>query len=129
MSWVNTYVGMPYANHGRDQYGLDCWGLVQLVYAQELKIELPGFDDTYEDAEDPGDVMERCWSVWAPVDEFAEFDALVFCPEIPSLPTHVGLYLGGDRFVHCFGKSVRVSYVTHPMWRKPVLHGGYRYVG
>lgn len=40
-NWVQRYVGIPYRPCGRDHYGIDCYGLVCLVYREVLGIELP----------------------------------------------------------------------------------------
>lgn len=45
MSWVNRYLHLPFVDGGRDNNGVDCWGLVQLVYRQELQIELPSYSE------------------------------------------------------------------------------------
>ena len=45
------YIGIPFANHGRDLVGVDCWGLVTIVYRRELQIVLPDYHERYRDAE------------------------------------------------------------------------------
>ena len=127
MSWVNQYVGIPYADQGREQIGLDCWGLVRLVYQQELGIVLPGFEDTYETSEDPGDLLARAWDVWQAVETPGEFDALLFWTDHPGLPTHVALSIGGRRFLHCFHTGCLVCDLDHRYWKRRYI-GAYRYV-
>jgi cell wall-associated NlpC family hydrolase len=40
MHWVDSYIGLPYLPHGRDRQGIDCWGLIMLIYREQLGIEL-----------------------------------------------------------------------------------------
>lgn len=44
MNWSNNYVGLPYLDLGRTRAGVDCWGLVRLIYSDELGIDLPPYD-------------------------------------------------------------------------------------
>ena len=47
--WINAFVGIPYKEHGRTFEATDCYGLVQLVYKNQLGVNLPDWvTGTYE---------------------------------------------------------------------------------
>lgn len=40
---INKYIGIPWVAGGRSESAADCWGLVMLVYRNELGLELGDF--------------------------------------------------------------------------------------
>lgn len=46
------YVGLPYRDQGRDRAGVDCYGLLRLVYAEMAGLVLPSYSDEYVTTED-----------------------------------------------------------------------------
>jgi cell wall-associated NlpC family hydrolase len=42
--WVERYIGIPFTESGYGKSGCHCWGLVCLVFKQEIGIELPRYD-------------------------------------------------------------------------------------
>ncbi len=51
-AWAADYVGLPFVARGSARDGVDCWGLVRLVYAERYGIDLPAHTDAYEDPHD-----------------------------------------------------------------------------
>lgn len=100
---MNSYIGIPYQNRGRDYNGCDCWGLVQLWYRNELGIEIPDYLWAYTSAEDfdsVADAINENKKTWRLVDEPKYGDVLVF--KIKGIPIHVGIKQRGDDFLHAF---------------------------
>lgn len=46
------YLGIPYKDNGRSAEGADCYGLVWLIYRNELGIDLPSHSEKYVTAAD-----------------------------------------------------------------------------
>lgn len=49
--WADPYVGLPFVKGGRDRAGLDCYGLVRLVLAEQAGVILDRFEDVIDVSE------------------------------------------------------------------------------
>jgi cell wall-associated NlpC family hydrolase len=105
-----SFRGVPYKNGGTDPTGFDCSGLVQYVFAQH-GVALPR--ETREQFElgtevrlagiEPGDV--------------------IFFRTTSDGPSHVGVAIGGDEFVHAPSTRgvVRVERFSAPYWANRIV--------
>lgn len=103
MSWSNAYIGIPYADMGRERSGCDCWGLARLVYAEQLEITLPDYAGGYASAEEQAEVasligQETGTAVWSRVLEPAAFDLLLF--RHGRRESHIGICLSRGAMLH-----------------------------
>ena len=97
--------GAPYRNGGSDPTGFDCSGFVAYVFAQQGLYLPRTVSEQYEqgysiaaDAIEPGD--------------------LVFFSTVTGGPSHVGIFISADEFVHAPSSSgvVRVENAQAPYW-------------
>lgn len=40
---IEKYMSIPFLSGGRDERGVDCWGLIYLIYLKELGVQLPTY--------------------------------------------------------------------------------------
>lgn len=122
--WENSYVGIPYKYSGRDKEGLDCWGLVRLVYKEQFNIDLPSFTDV-DTLEKQAETIAKAQEGWNKVDIEKAGDVVVF--NIMGQPTHVGMIVRPGYFIHSFeNQDVRIERLDSPKWNKR-LFGIFRY--
>jgi cell wall-associated NlpC family hydrolase len=97
--------GTPYRNGGTDPNGFDCSGFTQYVFAQH-GLALP---------REVRDQFEQGKSIKS--GELAAGDLLFFTTVAPG-PTHVGISIGGDQFVHAPSSTgvVRVERFSTGYW-------------
>lgn len=126
------YVGIPNRAHGRDRSGVDCWGLVRLVFQEERGIRLPSYVGqcpALDEREDLARLItsERDVGPWREVDRAQPFDVLLF--RVGAHETHVGLAVDAKNMLHSFGGAGSViERMDGPRWRKRLV-GVYRYCG
>ena len=102
-------VGINYRRGGTNpDSGLDCSGYVQLVFRDAIGKLLPR---TAKEQSQVGDVIDR--------NELKPGD-LVFFNTMRRAFSHVGIYLGDNRFVHAprTGAEVRVEDMSQSYWVK-----------
>ncbi len=100
--WTQKYVGIPWADLGRDWTGIDCWGLPCLVYREELSIELPPYVDypTTAERNEVAAIVAGATSspFWRQVDRPRVFDICLF--KMHGLVSHVGIHTAEGRMIH-----------------------------
>ena len=114
LPWVKEYVGIPFSDLGRTrEEGVDCWGLVRLVYDEVYGVLLPQLSDQYESAHHYRKVAQtavrRLPLMFAALKERELEEVLKHYPVIAllherGLPLHVAL---------CAGEDMGRSYVLH----------------
>jgi hypothetical protein len=123
----DRYIGLPYKENGRDETGIDCWGLARLFYKQELGIELPSYTELYSGSYDPKVVAAINYykDTWTKVENPQPGDLCLF--SIMGEPSHVGVYIDNGSFLHSRdGKDSVVENINNPRWFNR-LQGFYRY--
>lgn len=105
-------LGAPYRYGGSNEQGFDCSGLVQYAYAK-AGMSLPRTTN---------DLWRQLEPV--PARDLRIGDVLFF--DIDGRVAHVGLYLGGRRFVHApeSGSEVSVASLESDYYRAAFVRGG-----
>jgi cell wall-associated NlpC family hydrolase len=105
-------VGVPYRYGGSNPAGFDCSGLVHYSYGRAGKA-VPR-------------TTTQLWNATTAVnrDDIRAGDVLFF--RIEGKMSHVGMYIGDDRFVHApsSGKSVSMESLTSGYYREAFIRAG-----
>lgn len=140
--WVSKYLGVPFVPQGFDLKGLHCWGLIWLVYREQLGVELNKYlaftaDDIktasklfHEDSKkEPWHQYQGKLSEY----EWKDFDVLVMASygdkedKHRRYEGHVGLVAGRKRILHTVsGVGSACIQADHPYVRNKIL-GVYRH--
>ncbi len=102
--WWHKYTHIPFVDKGRGIDGCDCWGLVRLIYQNELNIELPDYLDLYESTKDYYVIsklneLESQKFPSVPLSDLREFDVITL--RVRNAPIHVAVALGNGYMIHC----------------------------
>ena len=103
-----NFLGVPYRRGGTDDSGFDCSGFVRSMYEQTIGLVLP------RRAKDQAAATEKIDK-----QELKPGD-LVFFNTIRQTFSHVGIYLGDNKFIHAprAGEQVRVDDMRAAYWQR-----------
>ncbi len=112
VTFAKKLVNIPYKFGGNSILGIDCSAYVKKVYGL-LGIELPR---TAREQFQTGEAVDK--------DELSIGD-LVFFRTYASFPSHVGIYLGNNLFIHASsrGKKVTIDSLETPYYLKRFIGG------
>lgn len=129
--WAGHYIGLPFQDHGRDRRGIDCWGLVRLVLAEQFGFALPSLSAEYRhtgDASAIGPLIAREIPKFDAVAEGRERLGDIIVLRLRGAPLHVGLVLGDGQMLHAEdGIDSSITRYHGPRWQDRIF-GFYRYM-
>lgn len=109
--WWNKYINTPFVEKGRDASGVDCWGLVKIIYQKERNIILPDYTEYYQTTQDRDilakTIREERSTKWLDVNEPKMFDVIIL--KMGGVPMHVGIVTKPNFMIH----SARGIGTTH----------------
>lgn len=123
---LDDYVGIPYVSEGRSRAGVDCYGLVELVYQERLGIVLPefmGYGDPLSDA--AATMIDEGREDWVKVSLPSLYDCVLF--RVGGRPAHIGIVIRPGWMLHSArGKDACFEDYRRPLWRSRI-EGFYHY--
>lgn len=129
---ITKYLGIPYKEKGRTIEGLDCLGLIIMIYRDLAQVEIPDLEDY--DMKLPllkkKDYIEDNYKDyyikhWERVDTPSLLD-IVLIKNGKNIPNHAGVVLDTETFIHCIKAGVVVSRLKDKLWKNRIT-GYFRY--
>ncbi len=125
-AWAADYIGIPFARMGRTREGCDCWGLLNLIYAERLGGPLKPYEGNhwYDGAKasliGPDAVRYASGFKRVPVETAKLGDGLLL--RIRGFPIHVGLVLTDQFMIHTTDTAgVCIERYTSTLWKNRIV--------
>lgn len=125
--WSRDYVGLPWQFAGRSSEGVDCWGLLWLIYRDVLKIDVASYERETLDAPEreqiatmmAGELTQLPWTDISLGHE-REFDMAVF--KRAGIDSHVGVVVQPGRMLHItHDTEPRVERFDQGRWKSKLI--------
>lgn len=100
---ITQYVGVPFQDQGESWDGADCYGILRLIYSQDLGIEIPSFKAScYNTKAIFMDYLRQVSQFWERVETPQPYDvvAMAHDPAHPKVVQHFGIYVGCGKILH-----------------------------
>jgi cell wall-associated NlpC family hydrolase len=121
LHWIYKYLSIPWVAGGRDWQGVDCWGLLRLVYKEEFGIELPEIPGL--PAKLLNEIVEQEKKTsWTEISK--PIDGCGVAMSKKTILHHVGIYAAADggKVIHCWSGNNSVHAETfRRLWLKGFL--------
>lgn len=126
--WLSKYIGLPYLEGGRGHNGVDCYGLIRLIYAEKFGIILPEYSDIAWlegcDSHKLSTEINDCKSDWQEVDQPVLGDVIIL--RMMGMPIHIGLVVDKGIMIHSArGHNSAIERFDNIKWQKRI-EGFYR---
>jgi cell wall-associated NlpC family hydrolase len=127
--WVADYVGIPYRALGRGRDGADCWGLVRLIYAGRLGVDLPAYDGRgfcgRASVADVASLVAEARGAWREIQGKDAMPPDVVLLRVHGQPIHVGVLVAPNLMLHSLaGHDSAVERLDGPMWSRRIIGYG-----
>uniref|UniRef100_A0A6H1ZJZ9 Putative tail protein n=1 Tax=viral metagenome TaxID=1070528 RepID=A0A6H1ZJZ9_9ZZZZ len=104
----SKYINLLYKNLGRDFNGVDCFGLLYLIFREERNIVLPDYTELKYNKEwykhQENHIINNINDSWIRVSKpYKTYDAIIFYNfgRVSSfIANHIGMYIGDNKFIH-----------------------------
>ena len=127
MKDLSKYIGIPFKSRGRDELGIDCYGLTRMVLRNEFGKELPDF--YYPDALDKKTInnlinINRPLLAGKKVKDPGPGDVAII--RYRGKPCHIGVYVGENKILHIKQGTDSILERANSVHLKARIEGYYR---
>jgi cell wall-associated NlpC family hydrolase len=122
---ANYYADIPYVNNGRNEHGVDCWGLVRLFYRKEFSIILPSYTEDYSSPEERIEVsnaIKKHKVDWTEIPQGEEAFGDVIILRLAGYPLHIGVVISTGIMLHTLKKvGTCTEEYTSSKWKNRIF--------
>ena len=124
----DKYIGLKYKNLGRSFDGVDCFGLICLIYAEERNTILPDFTElrySQDWYKEENHILDNIWTDWKEINsQYKIYDGLLFYNSSQKIVVnHIGIYIGNDKFLHIQENQTSMISRLDKFWTSKLYKG------